>query len=220
MTGRCRSSPSMLFIFFLKGIAVGIVIAVPVGPVGVLCVRRTIFEGRLFGFLSGLGAATADTIFGIVAGFGLTVVSDVLLDYQTWLRVAGGLFLVYIGVSALRKRIVGSETPEKHAENLLSAYLSTFALTITNPVTILAFLGIFAGVGFTGEEATLGRPAMLVARVLAGSLIWWLGICLAAGLFRNSFGQTRLGCLNRISRGILPLSGIGLVCSLLYDKFA
>jgi len=210
----------MLLVFFLKGIAVGIVIAVPVGPVGVLCVRRTIFEGRLFGFLSGLGAATADTIFGIVAGFGLTVVSDVLLDYQTWLRAAGGLFLVYVGVSALRKQVVRCEAPEKNAENLLSAYLSTFALTITNPVTILAFLGIFAGVGFTGEEATLGRAAMLVAGVLVGSLIWWLGISLGAGLFRKSFGERHLALLNRVSGGILTLSGVGLLCSLLYDKFA
>jgi threonine/homoserine/homoserine lactone efflux protein len=208
----------MLFIFLLKGIAVGIVIAVPVGPVGVLCVRRTIFEGRLFGFLSGLGAASADTIFGIVAGFGLTVVSDVLLDYQTWLRAAGGLFLVYVGVSALRKHITRCEAPERNAENLLSAYLSTFALTITNPVTIIAFLGIFAGVGFTGEEATLGRAGMLVAGVLLGSLIWWLGISLGAGLFRKSFGERHLVLLNRISGGVLTLSGIGLLTSLLYDK--
>jgi threonine/homoserine/homoserine lactone efflux protein len=210
----------MLFLFLLKGIAVGIVIAVPVGPVGVLCVRRTIFDGRLFGFLSGLGAASADTIFGIVAGFGLTVVSDALLDFQSWLRAAGGLFLVYIGLSALRKRIARRETPEKSAENLLSAYLSTFVLTITNPVTILAFLGIFAGVGFTGQEATLGRAAMLVAGVLLGSLIWWLGISLGAGLFRTSFGERHLTLLNRISGAILTLSGIGLVCSLLYDKLA
>jgi threonine/homoserine/homoserine lactone efflux protein len=208
----------MLFIFLLKGIAVGIVIAVPVGPVGVLCVRRTIFEGRLFGFLSGLGAASADTIFGIVAGFGLTVISDVLLDYQTWLRAAGGLFLVYVGVSALRKHITRCEAPERNAENLLSAYLSTFALTITNPVTIIAFLGIFAGVGFTGEEATLGRAGMLVAGVLLGSLIWWLGISLGAGLFRKSFGERHLVLLNRISGGVLTLSGIGLLTSLLYDK--
>jgi threonine/homoserine/homoserine lactone efflux protein len=208
----------MLFLFLLKGIAVGIVIAVPVGPVGVLCVRRTIFEGRLFGFLSGLGAASADTIFGVVAGFGLTVVSDILLDYQTWLRAAGGLFLVYVGVNALRKHITRCETPERNAENLLSAYLSTFALTITNPVTILAFLGIFAGVGFTGEEATLGRAGMLVAGVLLGSLIWWLGISLGAGLFRKSFGERHLVLLNRISGGILTLSGIGLLTSLLYDK--
>jgi threonine/homoserine/homoserine lactone efflux protein len=210
----------MLIVFLLKGIAVGIVIAVPVGPVGVLCVRRTIFDGRLFGFLSGLGAASADTIFGIVAGFGLTVISDVLLDYQVWLRAAGGLFLVYIGASALRKRIARCETPEKSAENLLSAYLSTFALTITNPVTILAFLGIFAGVGFTGEEATLGRAAMLVAGVLLGSLIWWLGISLGAGLFRRSFAERHLTLLNHISGAILTLSGVGLIGSLLYDKLA
>ena len=210
----------MLFVFLLKGIAVGIVIAVPVGPVGVLCVRRTIFDGRLFGFLSGLGAASADTIFGIVAGFGLTVVSDLLLDYQSWLRTAGGLFLVYIGGSALRKRIGRCETPETSAENLLSAYLSTFALTITNPVTILAFLGIFAGVGFTGEEATLARAGMLIAGVLLGSLIWWLGISLGAGLFRQSIGERHLVLLNRISGGILTLSGVGLLFSLLYDKLA
>jgi threonine/homoserine/homoserine lactone efflux protein len=210
----------MLLVFFLKGIAVGLVIAVPVGPVGVLCIRRTIFEGRLVGFLSGLGAATADTIFGIIAGFGLTVVSDLLLDYQEWMRAAGGLFLVYIGISALRKRVVRPEKLDTSAENLLSAYLSTFVLTITNPLTILAFLGIFAGVGFTGEEATLGRAAMLVAGVLVGSLIWWIGICLGAGLFRNSFGDRHLVWVNRISGGILTLSGIGLLCSLLYDKFA
>lgn len=210
----------MLFLLLLKGIAVGFVIAVPVGPVGVLCVRRTIFEGRLFGFLSGLGAASADTIFGIVAGFGLTVISDVLLGYQDWLRLAGGLFLLYVGGNALRKRVVRCETPEKNAENLLSAYLSTFALTITNPVTILAFLGIFAGIGFTGEEATLGGAAMLVAGVLLGSLIWWLGISLGAGVFRKSIGERHLILLNRISGAILTLSGIGLLCSLLYDRFA
>ncbi len=208
----------MLFLFLLKGVAVGFVIAVPVGPVGVLCVRRTIFEGRLFGFLSGLGAASADTIFGIVAGFGLTVVSDLLLGYQGWLRLAGGVFLVYIGVSALRTRIVRAEVPETNAENLFGAYFSTFVLTITNPVTILAFLGIFAGIGFSGEEATLGRAAILVAGVLLGSLIWWLGISLGAGLFRKSFGERHLMLLNHISGGILTLSGIGLLCSLLFDS--
>src|SRR5258708_13308424 len=138
-----ESGRSMLFVFFLKGIAVGLVIAVPVGPVGVLCIRRTIFEGRLFGFLSGLGAATADTIFGIIAGFGLTVISDLLLDYQEWMRAAGGLFLVYIGVSALRKRIVRPQKVEKNADKLLGAYLSTFLLTTPNPPTIPAFLVIF-----------------------------------------------------------------------------
>lgn len=210
----------MLLVFLLKGIAVGFVIAVPVGPVGVLCVRRTIFEGRLFGFISGLGAASADTIFGIIAGFGLTVISDLLLDYQVWLRSFGGLFLVYIGIRALRQRVLREAPPEKNAENLFAAYLSTFVLTITNPVTILAFLGIFAAVGFTGSEATVGRAAMLVAGVLLGSLSWWLGLSLGAGLFRHSIDETHLLWLNRASGTILTLSGVALLASLAYDKLA
>jgi threonine/homoserine/homoserine lactone efflux protein len=208
----------MLFVFFLKGIAVGIVIAVPVGPVGVLCVRRTIFEGRLFGFVSGLGAACADTIFGIIAGFGLTVISNLLLDYQVWLRSFGGLFLIYIGISALCKPVKQEAPPEKNAENLFAAFFSTFVLTITNPITILAFLGIFAAVGFTGNEATYGRAAMLVAGVLVGSLVWWLGLSLGAGLLRGSFEQKHLLWLNRASGTILTLSGVALLASLAYDK--
>jgi threonine/homoserine/homoserine lactone efflux protein len=210
----------MLFVFLLKGIAVGFVIAIPAGPVGVLCVRRTIFEGRLFGFISGLGAASADTIFGIIAGFGLTVVSNVLLDYQVWLRCFGGLFLVIVGVRALRKRVLHEAPPEKNAENLAAAYFSTFVLTITNPITILAFLGIFAAVGFTGSEATVARAGMLVAGVLLGSLVWWLGLSLGAGLFRQSIGETHLLWLNRASGTILTLSGVALLASLAYDKLA
>jgi threonine/homoserine/homoserine lactone efflux protein len=210
----------MLFVFLLKGIAVGFVIAIPAGPVGVLCVRRTIFEGRLFGFISGLGAASADTIFGIIAGFGLTVVSNVLLDYQVWLRCFGGLFLVIVGIRALRKRVLREAPPEKNAENLAAAYFSTFVLTITNPITILAFLGIFAAVGFTGSEATVARAGMLVAGVLLGSLVWWLGLSLGAGLFRQSIGETHLLWLNRASGTILTLSGVALLASLAYDKLA
>jgi threonine/homoserine/homoserine lactone efflux protein len=210
----------MLLVFLLKGIAVGIVIAVPVGPVGVLCIRRTIFEGRTFGFVSGLGAASADTVFGIIAGFGLTVVSDMLLGYQYGLRAFGGLFLLWVGVRALRKPIMRAAPIAKSAENLFGAYLQTFVLTITNPVTILAFLGIFAAVGFTGEEATWGRAGMLIAGVLLGSLLWWLGLSLGAGLFRKSVGDAQLLWLNRISGGILTLSGIALLISLLYDRFA
>jgi threonine/homoserine/homoserine lactone efflux protein len=210
----------MLFVFLLKGIAVGFVIAIPAGPVGVLCVRRTIFEGRLFGFISGLGAASADTIFGIIAGFGLTVVSNVLLDYQVWLRCFGGLFLVVVGIRALRKRVLREAPPEKNAENLAAAYFSTFVLTITNPITILAFLGIFAAVGFTGNEATVARAGMLVAGVLLGSLVWWLGLSLGAGLFRQSIGETHLLWLNRASGTILTLSGVALLASLAYDKLA
>ena len=204
----------MLIAFFLKGIAVGIVIAVPVGPVGVLCLRRTIFEGKLAGLFSGLGAATADTIFGIIAAFGLTFVSDLLLGYQEWLRLGGAAFLLYAGGRALMSQPkVGP--PPRHRDSLLRDYASTFALTLTNPITILAFVGIFAGVGLTGEEATLGRAAALVLGVLAGSLAWWLALIFGAGLFMRSFGQRHLSWINRGSGGILLLSGAALIGTLL-----
>ena len=118
----------MLFVFLLKGIAVGIVIAVPVGPVGVLCVRRTIFEGKQAGFVSGLGAATADALFGFIAAFGLTFVSDWLLDYQHWLRLAGGCYLIYLGGAALLARHAAETHQKPDTEGLLRDYLSTFAL--------------------------------------------------------------------------------------------
>ena len=210
----------MLLGFLLKGMLVGIVIALPAGPVGVLCIRRTIFHGRLAGFLSGLGAATADAVFGIIAGFGLTVISDVLLDYQNWLRVGGAAFLLYIGISAFTADPLAGTQSERDPEDLLSDYLSTFALTITNPITILAFLAIFAGIGFTGAEATLARAAILVLGVWLGSLVWWAGLAFGAGFVRRSFGRQHLVWINRGSGGILVLSGVALLGSLVVQHFS
>jgi threonine/homoserine/homoserine lactone efflux protein len=209
----------MLLALLLKGVLVGIIIAVPAGPVGVLCIRRTIFHGRLAGFLSGLGAATADAVFGIIAGFGLTVVSDLLLDYQGWLRLAGAGFLLYIGVSALRADPLAGTRSQRDPEGLFADYVSTFALTITNPITILAFLAIFAAIGFAGQQATLGRAAVLVLGVWLGSLLWWAGLALGAGMMRPSFRRDHLVWINRGSGGILVLSGVALLGSLLVQHF-
>src|SRR5713101_4773457 len=166
----------MFLVFFLKGIVVGIVIAVPVGPVGVMCVRRTVSEGKLAGLVSGLGAATADAVFGIIAGFGLTVVSDWLFDYQRWLRAAGACLLVIIGGRSLFAKPQAKVVSAPDPESLWWYYTSTFALTLTNPVTILAFLAIFAAVGLSGAEATLERAAILVLGVSVGSLLWWFSL--------------------------------------------
>jgi threonine/homoserine/homoserine lactone efflux protein len=202
----------MLFLFLLKGIAVGIVIAVPVGPVGVLCVRRTIFQGTLAGFVSGLGAATADALFGFVAAFGLTFVSDWLIGYQHWLRIVGGCYLLYIGGCALLAKPQVRANLEPTHESLFRDGVSTFALTLTNPITILAFLGIFAAVGLTGHEATLGRAAILVLGVWLGSLLWWLALSFGIGLFfLRSLGPRHLVWINRSSGTILFLSGAGLL---------
>src|ERR1700731_2978420 len=201
----------MLVALLLKGLLVGIIIAVPAGPVGVLCIRRTIFHGQLAGFVSGLGAATADAVFGIIAAFGLTVISDLLLDYLDWLRVGGGAFLLYIGITAFIADPLAGTQSQRDPEDLLSDYLSTFALTITNPITILAFLAIFAGIGFTGAEATLGRAAILVLGAWLGSLLSWAALALGAGRLRMSFDRHHLVWINRGSGGVLGRSGGALI---------
>ena len=203
----------MLLIFLLKGIAVGIVIAVPVGPVGVMCVRRTIFEGKRAGFVSGLGAATADALFGLIAAFGLTFVSDWLIGYHQWLRIAGGFYLLYVGGSALLAKLEARQSSEPNAESVLRQFLSTFALTLTNPITILAFLGIFSALGLSGADATFARAAMMVLGVWLGSLLWWLALTFGLGSLFHSFEARHLKWINHASGTILLLSGAGLLAA-------
>ncbi|HZT89896.1 MAG TPA: LysE family transporter [Stellaceae bacterium] len=204
----------MLVGFLLKGLVVGIVIAIPVGPVGVLCIRRTVFSGQLAGFLSGLGAATGDAAFGIIAGFGLTVVADWLLDYQHLLRFLGAAFLLVVGAKALMTEPAPVPRRQADPETLARFFASTFALTLTNPVTLLSFLAIFAAVGLTGKEATLAAAAVLVLGIWLGSLLWWLALCLGASLWRRTLSERHLRWINRGSGGILFLSGVALIGSL------
>ena len=202
----------MLLVFLLEGIVVGIIIAVPVGPVGVICVRRTIFRGRLAGLISGLGAATADAIFGFIAAFGLSFISDWLIGYEQWLQVVGGCYLLFAGSSALlaAPALQPSAEPPR-AEKLLRYYFSTFALTLTNPITILAFVGIFAAFGFSGGEVTLVRAALLVFGVWLGSLLWWLALSFGVGVLFRTFGRGYLSWINRGSGMLLVLCGAALL---------
>ena len=207
----------MLLAFFLKGIVVGVVIAVPVGPVGVMCVRRTILEGRLAGFVSGLGAATADAVFGVIAGFGLTAISDWLIDYQQWLRVVGGCYLLYIGGSAVAAEPPRELESESDPEGLLRDFFSTFVLAVTNPITVLAFLGIFAAIGLGGTQATFGHAAILVLGVWIGSFLWWLMLSFGVGYFRHSIEPRHFAWISRGSGAILFLSGAALLTTLIIN---
>ena len=201
----------MLVAYLLKGMLVGAVIAVPVGPVGILCMRRTIFEGRLSGLASGLGAATADAVFAIIAGFGLTFVSNWLLGYEDLLRAGGGCYLLYAGGSAFFAGPNGAMTEQSNPESLLRDFASTFVLTVTNPVTILVFLGVFAALGLSGERATLDRAAVLVLGVWVGSLLWWLAISLGFGLFRRAITPRHLALISHFFAAVLSLSGAALL---------
>jgi len=193
---------------FFTGLVIGFSIAAPVGPIGVLCIRRTLAEGRALGLASGLGAATADAIYGAIAGFGLTLVSSVLVSHQMGLRLIGGAFLIYLGAQTFRAR------PAERAANvagrgLLGAYASTFLLTLTNPMTILSFVAIFAGVGLANAAGDYLAAATLVGGVFLGSALWWLALSGGVSLFRDQFDQRALGWVNRAS-GVIVV-GFGLL---------
>lgn len=208
----------MLLAFLLKGILVGLVIAVPVGPVGIICLRRTIFEGKLVGLVSGFGAATADAVFGIIAGFGITAVADWLLDYQEWLRSIGGCALLLIGGHNLRAKPQVQLDSPPDPESLSWDFVSTFLLTLANPVTIFAFAGIFAAIGLSGAGATFDRAAILVLGVWVGSLMWWFALSFGLGSFARSLAARHLVWVNRASGVMLLLSGTALLASLLLER--
>ena len=156
---------------FLQGLAIGFSIAAPVGPIGLLCIRCTLTHGRLNGFLCGLGAATADAVYGVIAALGLSAITSFLLGTQTWLQLAGGLFLVWLGIRTMRAPPAAAprSTDTAAASALAAGYFSTLALTLTNPMTILSFIGIFAGLGAGATTGGLWPAGSLVLGVFLGS---------------------------------------------------
>jgi len=203
----------MILTLFLKGLAIGVAIAAPVGPVAVLCIRRTLLLGPSAGFASGAGAVLADAIFGAMAAFGVAAVYDVLIHHEPELRLVGGLFMLILGVITIRR------PPPKAGRTvhggLMSAFLTAFALMITNPITIFAFLGIFAGFGIVSETLAVSDSLTLLAGVAAGAALWWTGLVVVAAAFRKRIELESLGWLNRISGGLLIVFGAIAVLSLL-----
>lgn len=201
---------------FLRGLLIGFSIAAPVGPIAVLCIRRTLEYGRLSGFISGLGAATADAIYGSIAALGFTFLSRLLIDQQTWLRLIGGLFLCYLGGKTFFAKPVSNLThpfPLPASERGMRKfalgvdYASTFFLTLTNPLTILSFAAIFAGIAIPGSSSF--QALLLVLGVFCGSTLWWLILSHLADILRLHFlrpQETRW--VNRLSG--LVIAGFSL----------
>ncbi len=199
--------------FLLKGLIIGFSIAAPVGPIGVLCIRRTLAEGRTSGLVSGLGAATADAIYGCIAGFGLTFISTLLVTHQTWFRVVGGLFLCYLGLKTFLYRPAEKMASAK-GNGLMGAYASTFFLTLTNPMTILSFAAIFAGLGVASTSGNYASAGVLVLGVFSGSALWWLLLSGGVAVLRAKFNLRELKWVNRISGIIIMLFGLYVLLSM------
>ena len=199
--------------FLLRGIAIGLAIAAPVGPIGLLCIQRTLTYGRAAGLLSGLGAATADAFYGAVAAFGVTLVSHALLAEHAWIQAIGGLALIIIGLRMARPKGV-SEAAQSIGGRPLLQYVSVLLLTLANPMTILSFAAVFAALGPTTARHAGPAAALMVVGVFLGSALWWLILSTGVSLARRGLGASALRWIAAVAGIAIAALGLaGLVTS-------
>lgn len=218
----------MEYVLFLAGgIFIGLIVAAPIGPVNLICIRRTFQHGPLNGFFSGLGAALGDGVFAAVTGFGLTAVSQLIEGYAVPLKLVGGLMLIFFGIHIYRVHVEGlsnlesgsaAERSERGARSLVGAIVSTFALTITNPATLFGFAALFAGFsGVVGRHATFHDTAVTVAGVVLGSAGWWFAVATVTGIFHKHIDDHVMHRINQFSGVAVALFGAVVLGDLIFS---
>ncbi len=203
----------MELILYLKGIVIGFAMAVPIGPVGIMCIRKTLTEGRLRGLIIGIGAATADLLYGSVAAFGLTFISSTVSAERIWIRLIGGTLLFFLGVRTYRSKPTDPKF-KIHSSSLIGSYFYTILITLTNPLTIFAFIAVFAALGL-GNEVNKFSGLALVLGVFTGSFLWFLSLSSGVTLFRKKLDMVGLEWVNRIAGILIIISGVIAIVSLL-----
>ena len=193
----------------LIGVAIGFLMAVPVGPINLLCLRRTLAEGRRVGFVSGLGAAAADTTYGAIAAIGLAAVTSFLSHHHLGLQLFAGLFLIGLGLHTMRTRTPPrSQAAAVHVRRLRDAFVSTYAYTLANPMLIIVFTGVFARLGLAWQPGRTLDTLELIGGVLLGSTIWWLTLTMLAGTFGRRLDDGTLRRVNFVAGGLIIAIGI------------
>jgi len=189
----------------LRGIAAGLMIAAPVGPVNVLCIQRSLQKGWKSGLVSGFGAAVVDTCYGGIAGFSISLVIEFLIREQNWIRLIGGFLLIAIGVIYYFRKPRSLESGQRRAEH--SDFVSALLLTATNPTTVLSFLAILAMLG-QGQHQPVWQTSLLVGGIFLGSMSWWIVLAGGASLLRDKVGDQTMLWLNRIGGLAIALFGL------------
>jgi putative LysE/RhtB family amino acid efflux pump len=198
------------------GIFIGLIVAAPIGPVNLICLRRTLAYGPLNGFFSGLGAALGDGVFACVTGFGLTAIAQLIEGYSIPLKLAGGMMLLGFGVHIFKSDVLalrnqdGETTRSDGSSSLFATIVSTFALTLTNPATLFGFAALFAGLGsLVGGDVKFADAAIVVAGVVAGSTLWWVALALVVGIFHRHLEPS---VMRNINHGFgVAVTGFGIV---------
>jgi threonine/homoserine/homoserine lactone efflux protein len=203
----------MSIYLLLQGVLMGLVVAVPVGPLGLLCINRALMVGPACGLFSGLGVATADALAAGIAALGITLISSFLRDYQLLLRLLGGAFLCYIGYKICITEAAG-QAPVKDFNSLASAYATTFLLTFSNPLTIFSFVAIYAGWHMPSLDGHYVAAATLTIGVFTGSALWWVALFIGLTTFHDKFNLRFLFWVHRVSGVIIAGFGVLILLTL------
>ncbi|MBS5063308.1 MAG: LysE family transporter [Hungatella hathewayi] len=199
--------------YLLKGLVIGVVFGVPAGVVGVLSIQRVLTQGAFAGLMTGIGSSVADVFYACVGVFGITFISDFLLKHQSVICMAGCLMVIAIGVRTIRKKeshsfaCAAGNHEEEQPRHIVSCFLSSFVIAMTNPATILSFMVVFSMFRIGGNES-LGENIQLVCGIFAGTCIWWLAIAVIVSLFRKKVADGFYSILNRIFGAFMILFGI------------
>jgi len=189
----------------LRGAAAGLAISAPVGPVNVLCISRTLTKGRLAGVIAGLGAATADTFYGAIAGFSISVVIAMLIRNEFWIRLVGGILLIGIGAHYCFKRPRPRVEARKEAGH--SDYTTALLLNLTNPTTVLSFLAVLAALGMR-HHREWWLTLLVIGGIFGGAMLWWTTLALVAGRFRSRFDDGAMVWMDRIAGIAIGVFGV------------
>lgn len=211
--------------FLIKGLMIGLSIAAPLGPIGILCINRTLAEGPRLGFICGLGAAAADALYALAGTVALSAIAQWIISDRVELRAVGGVFLIYLGARTFMRPgsvlPVTGKLPSLLPKGWHAAFMSTFLLTLANPMTMLSFAAVFAGLGVTPAgviKGTNSTAAAMVAGVFLGSALWWLILSSVIGRLRHYIGARILTLINRVSGTVLTAFGLYAMASLVLAR--
>jgi threonine/homoserine/homoserine lactone efflux protein len=196
---------------FIQGIIIGLTLAVPVGPISLLCIQRTIADGRLHGIISGLGVATADSFYAAITFLGLTVISGLIITQQYFFRFFAGIILILIGIRVFMSVPAGFSEKKNEHETYLKDYLSMVVIAVANPLTLVFFLVILPGFGVIIHGTTFLPAAEFVAGFFLGSTVWWIILCGSVGSVRSRMSVKNLGLINRVSGLLISCFGAAML---------
>ena len=201
----------------LDGMIVGFSASVPLGPIGVLCIQRTLQRGRLSGFVSGLGAAFSDTIYAVIAGFSLSFIVTFIEEQFFWIQIFGAVILTLLGIHIYRSNPAKQLRKQRQGKSsYLQDFVSTFLFTISNPLAIFLFIAFFAGFGVVDPKSGIIGQLVLIAGVFLGAALWWFILTSIVGLFRQAVNLRRLFWINKIAGStIVILVIVGMIIWLL-----